>query len=236
MFCTKCGKEIADGSMYCPLCGQQFKSSEPAPAKTTSDFGANVSSFFKDYFKNPIEAVATRAKDSFWLLGLISIGAYILVHFFVSLFSGYEGYIAQYAFGTLFIDLICFAALIFGVFLFASAFKLNKLSLPSTVALTGLALLPLVPVYLVGLLFDKLIEGASVTTVLFTIAFIFAAIILYSQIREASNDVAGIRTMFAILLAFGCMLLIRNICEVIQMKSLLHYYTTDFYDYYNFLG
>src|SRR5665648_560688 len=102
MFCTKCGKEIADGSVFCPLCGQPSNGPAAPAAKAPSELGANISSFFKDYFKNPIEAVSSRAKDSFWLFGLISICAYILVHFFVSLFSGYEGYVAQYAFGTLF--------------------------------------------------------------------------------------------------------------------------------------
>ena len=106
MFCTKCGKEIADGSAYCPLCGQQFKVAAPTQPKATSNVGADIQSFFKDYFSNPVQAVSSRAKDSFWLWGLISFGAYILIHFFVSFFKGYTGYVAQYAFGTLFIDLL----------------------------------------------------------------------------------------------------------------------------------
>ncbi len=241
MFCTKCGKEIADGSAYCPLCGQQFTAAAPTQPKAPSNIGADIQSFFKDYFSNPVQAVSSRAKDSFWLWGLISFGAYILIHFFVSFFSqnglnGYmKGYVAQYAFGTLFIDLLCFAALVFGIFLFASVFKLNKLSLPSTVALTGLAVLPLLPAYLIGLLFDKVIDGASLTNIFLTLVFLFAAILLYSQLREASHDVAGIRSIFVILIAVGCMLIIRNIGELIQYKAVVRHYSDYYNEYYNYL-
>lgn len=240
MFCTKCGKEIADGSSYCPLCGQQFKSADPAPVKAPSDLGANLSSFFKDYFKNPVQAVATRAKDAFWLFGLISIGLYMLVHLLVILISD-SGYFddekASIAFGSFFVDALCFGALIFGIFLFSGVFKLNKLSIPSVVSLTGLALLPLTPLYIIELIFGKILSNSDAGVSTFgpllgllnptgfssfiAIACIFAAIIIYTQIREASNDVAGIRSIMVVIISFACMLLLRNICESIQLKMVI---------------
>lgn len=55
MFCSKCGKEIADGSRFCPECGQSL--SEPVPQAARSQTGVgtrdNVPSSNIVYPKNP---------------------------------------------------------------------------------------------------------------------------------------------------------------------------------------
>jgi hypothetical protein len=232
MFCTKCGKEIADGSVFCPLCGQSTTAPVAAAPKAPSEVGAQISSFVKDYFKNPMEAVTSRAKDNFWLFGLISIGAYIFVRFLVLLISYSNNYYDNAfstAFGSFFIDVLCFSVLIFAIFLFNGVFKLNKLSLPSVVSLTGLALLPLLPVYLIELLFSLILSNAfsgylSGFSSFIAIVFIFAAIIIFTKIREASNDTSGMRSLMVVVISFACMLIFRNLCEAVQMNILINSY------------
>jgi hypothetical protein len=239
MFCTKCGKEIADGSVFCPLCGQSTTGPVVAAPKAPSEVGAKASSFIQDYLKNPMEAVTSRAKDGFFLFGLISIGAYMLFHLLVILLSDAEYLDDQkisFAFSSLLIDALCFGVLILGIFLFSSVFKLNKLSLPSAISLTGLALLPLLPVYLIELLFKLILTNSDigdsfgfVASVLnptgfssfIAIACIFAAIIIFSQIREASKDTAGMRSLMVVVISFACMLILRNLCEAAQLNSLI---------------
>ena len=269
MFCAKCGKEIADASVFCPECGQdlrllateapqaaivtepaaavivpaatvvvpaatvvapvsaaagessytQFSATEQKP-KATGDTGAKISLFFKEYFKNPIQAVSSRATHEFWLWGLISICAYLFLDFLISLIgiSSLRGF--GYDFGYLIGNIAQFATLIFALYLFQSVFKVKKKSLTSIIAVTGLALLPLVPVYIVYTAFAKVFSNYSIFTGFITAVYIMAGIIIYSELKESSDEKSGFHSLLVVLLSFVCMPVIGGIIDVIVEKIL----------------
>jgi len=269
MFCAKCGKEIADASVFCPECGQdlrllatetsqaaivnepaaavivpaatvvepaatlvapvsaasgessytQFSATEQKP-KATGDTGAKISLFFKEYFKNPIQAVSSRATHEFWLWGLISICAYLFLNFLISLIgiSTIIGF--GYDFGYLIGNIAQFATLIFALYLFQSVFKVKKKSLTSIIAVTGLALLPLVPVYIVYTAFAKVFSNYSIFTGFITAVYIMAGIIIYSELKESSDEKSGFHSLLVVLLSFVCMPVIGGIIDVIVEKIL----------------
>jgi len=262
MFCTKCGKEIADESAFCPECGQDLKNTvmetpqtaavnvpeatvysaayaaaEPvtAPAtetiytqpavteqkpKTSGDIGARISLFFKEYFKNPVQAVSSRATHEFWLWGLISICAYLFLDFLISLIgiSSIRG--LGYDFGYFLGNIARFATLIFAYYLFQSAFKVKKKSLTSIVAVIGLALLPLAPIYIIYTAFGKVFSNYSIFSGLNTAVYILAGIILYSELKESSDEKSGFHSLLVVLLSFACMPIIGGIIDVIVNKIL----------------
>jgi hypothetical protein len=275
MLCSKCGKEIADDSLFCPECGQKQEklvvekidssvkaagvtptevtpeiiapaAAQPAapatfvsaaaaeeaaakakaasvastPVATTSaaqstSSGSSIGAFFKEYFKNPISAVSKHSKKEFWWWGLISISAYLLLDFLVSLVGvgSIRGF--GYEFGYFISNIIRFATLIFAYFLFQGVFKLKKKNLLSVIATVGLAFLPLLPFYLVGLIFDKIISYGSIISGLTTAAFVIAAIIMYSELKESSDDTSGTRSLLTIAISFACMPLISWIIDSI---------------------
>lgn len=55
MFCSKCGKEIADGSRFCPECGTQFGPIADPASATTATVGTRDQTGIDDlvYPKNP---------------------------------------------------------------------------------------------------------------------------------------------------------------------------------------
>lgn len=266
MFCAKCGKEIADASIFCPECGQdlrllatetsqaatvtapaaevvvpaatvvvpqsaaagessytQFAATEQKP-KATGEIGSKISLFFKEYFKNPIQAVSSRATHEFWLWGLISICAYLFLDFLISLIgiSSVRGF--GYDFGYLIGNIARFATLIFALYLFQSVFKVKKKSLTSIIAVTGLALLPLVPVYIVYTAFAKVFSNYSIFTGFITAVYILAGIILYSELKESSDEKSGFHSLLVVLLSFACMPVIGGIIDVIVNKLLYSTY------------
>lgn len=275
MFCTKCGKTIADGSGFCPECGQDLRvkaadkiqesapmsvtpviAAEPmaaqefvtaqapviipvpaetevspvssasqasaadgsAAAKSTSDIGSKISAFFKEYFKSPVTAVSSRATHEFWLWGLVSISAYLFLHFLISLIGvgSIRGFGLQ--FGYLIGDIVRFATLIFAYFLFQGVFKLKKKSLTSIIAIVGLAFLPILPVYLVGLALDRILIYSSILSALFTAVYVVAGIIMYSELKESSEDTSGARSLLTIAISFACMPLISGIIDTIVYR------------------
>lgn len=266
MFCTKCGKEIADASAFCPECGQDLKipvmetqqtatviapeatvyatayaAAEPvtAPAsetiytqpavaeqkpKTSGDIGSKIGLFFKEYFKNPVQAVSSRATHEFWLWGLISICAYLFLNFLISLFGtsyvlGF-GYVLVSDFGDLIGNIARFATLIFTYYLFQSAFKVRKKSLTSIIAVVGLALLPLAPVYIIYTAFGRIFSNYSIFTGLNTAVYILAGVILYTELKESSDEKSGFHSLLVVLLSFACMPVIGGIIDVIVNKIL----------------
>lgn len=242
MYCTKCGKSIADDSAFCPECGQDLKipatdkiqesvqqtvtpvvtaaSAAPASAasKTSSDTGSKISAFFKEYFKSPITAVSSHATHEFWLWGLISVSAYLLLHFLLSLigYISIRGFGLQ--FGYLISDIVRFTTLVFAYFLFQGVFKLKKKSLTSVIALVGLAFLPILPVYLVGLALDRILIYSSILSALFTAVYVFAGIIMYSELKESSEDKSGARSLMTVAISFACMPLISGIIDTIVYR------------------
>ncbi|MEI8198654.1 MAG: zinc ribbon domain-containing protein [Eubacteriales bacterium] len=280
MFCAKCGKEIADASVFCPECGQdlrllavettqaaivnepaaaviqpaanvaepeaaviqpaavvaapvmaagtessytQFSTAEQKP-KATGEIGSKISLFLKEYFKNPIQAVSSRATHEFWLWGLISICAYLFLDFLISLIgiSSIRGF--GYDFGYLIGNIARFATLIFALYLFQSIFKVKKKSLTSIIAVTGLALLPLVPVYIIYTAFAKVFSNYSIFTGFITAVYIFAGIILYSELKDSSDEKSGFHSLLVVILSFACMPVIGGIIDVIVNKLLYSSY------------
>lgn len=278
MFCTKCGKSIADGSGFCPECGQDLRipaaekiqesaqepvtpvitaapataqeyvtaqasaeaesssaaqasapaqvysaAQESAPAWSaappqSSDTGSKISAFFKEYFKSPITAVSSHATHEFWLWGLISVSAYLLLHFLISLigFGSIRGFGLQ--FGYLIGDIVRFATLVFAYFLFQGVFKLKKKSLTAVIALVGLAFLPILPLYVVGLALDRILIYSSILSALFTAVYVFAGIIMYSELKESSEDKSGARSLLTVAISFACMPLISGVIDTIVYR------------------
>lgn len=186
--------------------------------KSSSEIGSKIGAFFKEYFKNPITAVASHAKQEFWLWGLISLCAYLLIHFLISLvgISQFIGF--GYQFGYFIGDIARFATLIFAYYLFQGVFKLKKKSLTSIIAAVGLAFLPILPVYLVGLIFDRIFTYSSIMSGLMTAVYVVAGIILYSELKESSDDKDGVRSLMTIAVAIACMPIISGIIDVIVYR------------------
>ena len=244
MNCVKCGFDIPDGSIFCPSCGAKQAVQEPAapvspeaaapvisaapvqPAASAAPSGTgsaqskasgNIGGFFKAYFKNPIEAVSDHAKDDFWLWGLIILGGYALLMFFIG-FRGAFDYNGLYFlrhtilwFVFLITDMIKFATLIFALFLFQGIFKVNKKSLKSIVALSGLAFLPLIAADLLGNLFSSVFLLNNLVSGLSTAAYVFAAILIFLDYKKDSQEKSGLKPLLLTVVSFVCMPIIASI-------------------------
>jgi len=201
-------------------------------AQSSGNVGSQISGFFKEYFKNPIAAVSSHTTDKYWLWGLVSIAAYLFVQFIVTLLGnttilgfGYNfGYSFGYSFGHLIGDIARFATFILVYFLFQSVFKVKKKSLLSIVSVTGLAFLPILPVYLVDLAFSRIFSNSSIFSGLMTAVYIIAGIILFSELKESSDEKTGYHSLLTIAVAFACMPVIGGIIDVIVSKLLYFTY------------
>ncbi len=187
----------------------------PSGQSSSSGSGSSMGEFFKEYFKNPISAVSKHSRKEFWWWGLISIGAYLLLDFLVSLIGLSSIRSFLYDLGFFVSNIIRFATLVFAYFLFQGVFKLKKKDLPSVIATVGLAFLPLLPFYIVGLIFNKFISYGSILSGLTTAAYVIAAIIMYSELKESSDDTSGTRSLLTIAVSFACMPLISGILDSI---------------------
>ena len=289
MFCTKCGVSVADGSSFCPECGQDLRipadinsgdviqqpqstaadqsaesaageaanaepiimaaaavpasvpytvtaeaqpapapdaapAAQPAPApvsptpKPSNDTGSKIGAFFKEYFKSPITAVSSRSTNEYWLWGLISLSAYLLINFFVSLIGigSISGF--GYQFGYFIGDIVRFATLIFAYYLFQSVFKLKKKSLTAIISAVGLAFLPILPVYIIGLAIDRIFQYSSILQGLLTAVYVVAGIILFSELKESSKDESGARSLLTIAISIACMPLLSGIIDAVVYR------------------
>jgi len=196
---------------------QQPNSTAQQP-KSSSDIGSKIGAFFKEYFKNPITAVSSHAKKEFWLWGLVSICAFLLIQFLISLvgIGSFMGF--GYQFGYFVGNIARFATLIFAYYLFQGVFKLKKKNLTSIIAVVGLAFLPILPVYLVGLIFDRIITFSSIQSGLMMAVYVVAGIILYSELKESSDDKDGVRSLLTIAVAIACMPVISGIIDAIVYR------------------
>jgi len=192
--------------------------------KTAGESGSGISAFFKEYFKDPIHAVSSRAKKEYWLWGLISIGAYLIIHFILSLFGigSLRGF--GYQFGYFIADIISFATLIFAYLLFQSVFKVKKKSLLEIIAVTGLALLPIVPVYLIGFILDSAFAFSNILSGLLTAVFVFAGIIMFTELKDSSDDKTGFRSLLTIVVSLACMPMISGIIDFIIARIQYAFY------------
>lgn len=280
MFCTKCGKKAADGSSFCPECGQDLRAfstlqtdkadqvspdadapasveeignepgftdtpapAEPVyaapapeflntgeippaiqPAKPAGEAGSKLGDFFKEYVKSPVSAVASHAKSEFWLWGLLSLAAYLLIHFLISLAGVHSFRGVGYQFGYFVGNIVRFATLIFAYYLFQSVFKVKKKNLTSVIAVVGLAFLPLLPLYLLGLAFNGIINYSNILSGLMMVAYTIAGIILYSELKESSDDNSGMQSLLTVAASIACMPLISGIIDALVSNAYAYFY------------
>lgn len=207
MFCTKCGNQIPDNSIFCPNCGQSFQNvnqtaavpvapvapatpvAPAAPAtpvapaapvapvapvapatpvaqfnpqaqaqKSATAFEYDIGGFFSQFFKNPFDAVASRALPKHILLGL----SFPLLHLILQIIYNiidikYKkgSYIALY-FLT---DLFTIAVLIAFVCIFNGVFGGKKLDFLSSTSLVGLGFSLYPVMHFVSFLFQKIWKG-----------------------------------------------------------------------------
>lgn len=82
MFCPKCGKELPDGSAFCPSCGTNVNTmSGPGDTVKPSAAGAALSrlgGFLKAYFASPVQAARTTLAKRDMVTPLILLGAQLV--------------------------------------------------------------------------------------------------------------------------------------------------------------
>lgn len=72
MFCVNCGKEISDGSTFCPECGAAQQGTTPPPTSNTGNYA------------NPVNqsAVKKAPYNMMCIIGLVISGISLLLNFF----------------------------------------------------------------------------------------------------------------------------------------------------------
>ena len=227
MFCSSCGKEIPDNVARCPECGNEFATAtvsteeKPAAPKVSSD--VNVGAFLQEFFKNPIEAVITRTKESYWLWGLISLTAFALVYFLRYAFDYEIG--GGNAFGLMFSLLCGLAALIFSMYLLQGPFKVQKKSLPSIVAAAGLSMIPMVPIIIFGSLMDFIILASESYISVFLnpllgLGYIFSAIILVMFYLDGEEK-DYVKSTMLVVLSYAIFIFITSLFNAIVWRGIL---------------
>lgn len=186
----------------------------PAPAPKGPGPNMDIPGFFKDFMASPAEAVASRAKNVFWLMGLISLGAYILFEFITTLIDA-EYKAASQAFCVLLTSAFSLASLIVLIMLFTMVFKIKKLDFISSLSLTGLAMVLAFPCELIAYINTKLYRAMdmnffSISGSISAIAVAFATIAIYHYAKN-NNEVAEKKAspVFFTLLTLFCY----NVCS-----------------------
>ncbi|MBN1891247.1 MAG: zinc-ribbon domain-containing protein [Clostridiales bacterium] len=227
MFCPECGKEIADGSVKCPECGKALVAEErvtndkESSPKTLVD--VNVGAFIKDLFKNPIEAVVSRSKESYWVWGIISLAAFVFVYLLRFLFDS-EVYAGE-SFGLMFALLCAVVVLVFSLYLFQGPFKIEKRSLPTIVSAVGLSMVPMVPIVIVASIMDFLflIENSFFSIFLYSfmgLGYIFSAMIINSFFSE-EDDTGSAKSMMLVIVSFALFIFTFALFSAVIWRSLL---------------
>src|ERR1035437_9722515 len=136
-------KAASQNATSAPMAGSEGTvtgtAKSPVSQINSSGSESSMGAFFKEYFKSPISAVSKHSTKEYWWWGLISISAYLLLEFLVSLIGVGSIRSFGYEFGYFVSNIIRFATLIFVYFLFQGVFKLKKKNLLSVIATVGLA-------------------------------------------------------------------------------------------------
>ena len=173
----------------------------PSPNAPDTNFGK----FFSDFFSSPTDAINDRVTPNFWLLGLLSMAALMILDFIIALINydsamsylndKYSG--GKVALCTLLVDASSLAALIVLVMLFSAAFKLKSLNFLSSLSLSGMALLITFPCNLIGFLNDKIVraidekgEFISISPAITILGIVFAGIVLYAYAQKHNDPQA----------------------------------------------
>lgn len=164
----------------------------PVAPKQPANFDLNVGGFFGDFFKNPIDAVTSRATQKFWLMALIFGGAYAILEFILSLID-HKHKAAQFGFYTLLTDIFAIATFVVIVMLFTSVFKIKKMDFLSSLSLVGLPFALMFACRLVEFLNTKIMSNVdkkgdffSISSIISAIAIYFIVIMLYDFAMNAN--------------------------------------------------
>lgn len=152
-------------------------------ASAASNIDMNFGAFMKDLFSNPVDAVTSRAKAPFWVLGVICAGVFAVLQFILALID-FEYKTAQWGFYYLLTEIFAFAGLALFTMLFTSVFKIKKLDFLSSVSLAGLAYCFMAPARLIAFINTKIynaidINFFSISSIFTSIATLFVVICLY---------------------------------------------------------
>jgi hypothetical protein len=184
-----------------------------AAPKQPANFDLNVGGFFSDFFKNPIDAVTSRATSKFWLMALIFAGAYAILEFILALVN-HKSKSAQWGFYTLLTQIFAIAAFVCIAMLLASAMKIKKLDFLSSLSLIGLPFALIFACRLVEFLNTKIYDAIdkkgdffSISTVIAAIGLYFMIVVLYDfAINANPGAVSKTRALMFALLVIICYL------------------------------
>ncbi len=97
MFCSNCGSQIADGSVFCPACGAQLNAGQPAPQANSQPFPQQT--YAQPVYGQPYAAAPAPKKKKTWLwfvLGGVALAAVAVVLILVLGGGGPEGVAEDY--------------------------------------------------------------------------------------------------------------------------------------------
>ncbi|MBO4474465.1 MAG: zinc ribbon domain-containing protein [Clostridiales bacterium] len=200
MFCMKCGNQIPDGSVTCPVCGAPIENAAPqqapaapyapgqvVPSTTTYDIGG----FLKDFTKTPIEACTSRDQSKHFLLGLTFPALYCVLNFIFDLMADYVT--TKSAIFNFFEEVIGFAAFFAIIFLLYKVFGVKQVDFLSTCSWAGLALAPYSVMILFTWINSKIVSGMdykifSISSVLTAATMVFLSVVLYDYFTTNKTE------------------------------------------------
>ncbi len=203
--------QIPEGSSS-SASGSTTQSSE----KKASAF-EGLGAFFKSYFKDPIQTVVDHSTSKYWLWGLLVPIIYVVLSYIVSFtnisFVTFGGFMSQmftrtgYSVSTV----IRFATFIFAYFLLQNLFKIEKKkSIKDVISVTGLAFWPIIPGYLIQIVFSRVdfLRGFSYGIELAVYAV--AAVILFEEMKRYTEDKNLVKTFLCVVIPFAAMPVIEH--------------------------
>jgi hypothetical protein len=189
--------------------------------KKASPF-VGLGAFFKSYFKDPIQTVVDHSSIKYWLWGLLVPIIYVVLNYIVSMtnisFVTFGGVMSQLFTKTGYSISIAirFATFIFAYFLLQKLFKIEKKkSIKEVISVTGLAFWPIIPGYLVQILFSRVdfLRGFSYGIELAVYAV--AAVILFEEMKRFTEDKNLVKTFLCVIIPFASMPVIEHYNDMI---------------------
>ena len=194
----------------------------PAPTEKKDSVFSGLGGFFKSYFKNPIQSVVDHSSSKYWVWGLCVPILYVFLRFLISLtsisFVSFGGVMSQLftRTGYSFSIVLRFATLIFVYFLLQKLFKVEKCkSLKEIVSVTGLAFLPIIPVYLIQIVFNRVEFLWGFSNGLELAVYAIAALVLFEEMKRYTDDKSTVKSFLCVVISFASMPLIENFNDMI---------------------
>ncbi len=210
MFCKHCGKEVADGALFCASCGQPTGAA-PAPAAAPAA-PAQLPAFLKNLLDqvkailNPPKAIGLAAQSK-GLEGIVGLGLFYLIYVFSRVVEAYQGSMGDFYYAdgqvTMTVDVSRYVgfggmfaislgmgivylgflyAAFFGVVSIATGKVLNPLTCMN---ILGIALLPSVAAMIVNFGFGFL--WTPLASLMSLIATLFLYISLYTAVEKTEH-------------------------------------------------